>query len=466
MERLFRRKRNPERVPPNPELDVVLTIESNGKCETAEDLVNGSHLLEYHKAFFDMGFFLLIVPFRLVRVKKNGRTIYAVQTHRCQKILCAIVQALIAYEYLSSIRQRLVSFSDIDGAAISYLNVATVFASFLYVLVFIYAFWMHAGLFKIMFETLQNLEFAKCTKQWCRFKIRVVSIGFCCFSTLVALTDPIIHDGLFTKKTFSGFLAHAACRASSYYLFHNCSTESDVGVALLENNRTILENLATTIHLLIYIPNLIMVHTVDAVVVLTALCMWHALTYFISYSKQDTVSAEEALLHYEDLKGLVKNMNAAVGILTFSAIAISLPFYASWGAIVFNNSAEKVHVDWLYLAHVSAYFVNSFTILHFGADFNFKIGEFYSRISAKEVCDKISSNRLTSIVMDMHSNQISMRACGFFVLTYRFFGTILSLIVTYSIIILQFQFSRQKFQSVNCTYLRSADFPFSQGTSP
>lgn len=74
-------------------------------------------------------------------------------------------------------------------------------------------------------------------------------------------------------------------------------------------------------------------------------------------------------MHYEALKSLVQTMNSAVGLLTFSAIAISLPFYASWGAIVFNDDK----VDWLYLIHVSTYFVNFFTILAFGADFNFKV---------------------------------------------------------------------------------------------
>ena len=54
-----------------------------------------------------------------------------------------------------------------------------------------------------------------------------------------------------------------------------------------------MEMLVTGLHLLIYIPNLIIVHIVDVVVVLSALCVWHVLKDFIVHSKQPGTSVEE-----------------------------------------------------------------------------------------------------------------------------------------------------------------------------
>ena len=77
----------------------------------------------------------------------------------------------------------------------------------------------------------------------------------------------------------------------------------------------------------------------------------------------------QALTNYETLKRLVKLMNSAVGLLTFSTIAVSLPFYASWGTIAFNENKT----DCLYLIHFVHFTINFFVILTVGADFNYKV---------------------------------------------------------------------------------------------
>ena len=119
----------------------------------------------------------------------------------------------------------------------------------------------------------------------------MLAIFFCSFSIMVAMTDPMIHDGfLIRDKPFATYKKFA-CRARSYYLFKSCPLVSEP--ALLPPNETLLDKLVTTLHLLIYIPNLIMVHIVDVVVVLTAFCMWNILTDFIEHSKRETTSADQ-----------------------------------------------------------------------------------------------------------------------------------------------------------------------------
>ncbi len=41
-----------------------------------------------------------------------------------------------------------------------------------------------------------------------------------------------------------------------------------------------------------------------------------------------------------------------------------------------------------------------------------------------ENSDAISSKTVASLLMDLHSNQIALKGCAFFVITYRFLGTV------------------------------------------
>ena len=87
------------------------------------------------------------------------------------QVLCGILQGLVMYEYISSI--RLQSFENLDGTPMSYLHVATYIASFFYVLFFIYVFWAKRKLFKRMLEGIQNLEFAKHPGKYAFIKVNI-----------------------------------------------------------------------------------------------------------------------------------------------------------------------------------------------------------------------------------------------------------------------------------------------------
>lgn len=41
-----------------------------------------------------------------------------------------------------------------------------------------------------------------------------------------------------------------------------------------------------------------------------------------------------------------------------------------------------------------------------------------------ENADAISSKTISSLLMDLHSNQIALKGCAFFVITFRFMGTV------------------------------------------
>ena len=151
-----------------------------------------AHLLEYHRTFFNLGFFLLIIPFRLVGKEKNGQHAFKFHQNRVQQVslcilvniqsgeyfwcdnfqvLCGILQSLVMYEYISSI--RLQSFENLDGTPMSYLHVATYIASFFYVLFFIYVFWAKRKLFKRMLNGIQSMEFAKNPGKYAFLKVNV-----------------------------------------------------------------------------------------------------------------------------------------------------------------------------------------------------------------------------------------------------------------------------------------------------
>ncbi|CAL8126358.1 unnamed protein product [Orchesella dallaii] len=70
--------------------------------------------------------------------------------------------------------------------------------------------------------------------------------------------------------------------------------------------------------------------------------------------------------------------------------------------------------------------------------------EFYCWISSPENSDAISSKTISSLLVDFHSNQIALKGNGFFVITYRFLGTIFGVIVTYAIITIQLQITRRE----------------------
>ena len=52
------------------------------------------------------------------------------------------------------------------------------------------------------------------------------------------------------------------------------------------------------------------------------------------------------------------------------------------------------------------------------------MGTFYDYMLVPEICEQISSNRLSYLLKDMYTNQIAIKGCGFFVMSYKFCGTV------------------------------------------
>ena len=66
----------------------IVTVENKDSCKLGKAKhFKSAHLLEYHRTFFNLGYFLLIIPFRLVRKEKNGQRVFKFHRNRVQQVI-------------------------------------------------------------------------------------------------------------------------------------------------------------------------------------------------------------------------------------------------------------------------------------------------------------------------------------------------------------------------------------------
>ncbi|XP_035705873.1 uncharacterized protein LOC118435014 [Folsomia candida] len=266
------------------------------------------------------------------------------------------------------------------------------------------------------------------------------------------MTHPVIHHAfIFPEDNTASFYQRMKVQAETCFLMAdlNETTQTAVPPGNEGSLYTIVSFIFTVIHIIMIIPSTVLVHMLDLFALLTTICCWRVVNKFLRDCKRLESSlvglddaeglAEVILDKYDNLKAFINNVNNATGLVFLCCIGISLPFYASFTAVLFFE--EKI--DWFETIHFYVYFITFLIVLTLAANINKKANEFYDWISTSPIALTIHPNQMTLLMMDLYSNRIALSGCGVFSLTFRFFVTILSIIVTYTSIIVQLQISRR-----------------------
>ncbi|XP_035706503.1 uncharacterized protein LOC118435150 [Folsomia candida] len=390
--------------------------------------------INYWKGFFAFGYFTLIIPFRL---KKNDQT-GKLEMHSCwlQKILCAMMQTVLLFDFTSLFWSTYWSAS--KDSNFSYFTSLTYIGYVAYHISLNYTFWFKQPTFCSVFDKLQNLTFySEFSARKSKTFMKVISIGFCAIILLMALTESTLVNNLYVHADLKLYYEYLSQKAQLHFLFIKPGNVSKDGFCFLPI-------FVTVIQIVVLLPSLILVPFLDVFVLLIPFSIWRMMCGFQRYytiTIGGPMSMEKILRKYWMIKSLLKDVNKAVGLILCCCVSVSLPYYATWSAVTYFK--ENVHS--VTLLHVYGFFIVFFLTLILAADINKKGMEFYSWINNQGVSTKI----LTSLLVDLNSNEIALKGIGFQV-SYRFLGTILGVIITYSIITIQVQLSRKGFENTEC----------------
>ncbi|CAL8126360.1 unnamed protein product [Orchesella dallaii] len=264
----------------------------------------------------------------------------------------------------------------------------------------------------------------------------------------MAMTHPVIHEAFVFESDFASYFERMSMQAKACFLMTDPSHLN--AKSHFHDWRVVPAFVFTCIHTIILFPSAVLVHMLDLFALLTTICCWDVMRNFMRKCKaadQSIQNGEEylssILSRYLELKKLFKAINDGIGLLFLCCIGISLPIYATWIAVQFFDNTVKTFDA----IHFYVYFLTFLFVLSMAARINQRANEFYDWIGSSELHTIVPTNKMTVLMMDLYSNRISLSGCGMFAINFRFLVTILSIIVTYTSIIVQFQMSRTQYYS-------------------
>ena len=233
-----------------------------------------------------------------------------------------------------------------------------------------------------------------------------------------------------------------------------------------ENPLHILGIFATTLHLFVCFEAAMLMYCALPAQVLVTLFLNNLMDNFKDFyeNRADTNSKfREVLIVYEHVKFVVKQTNDIFGPVYVASIILSLLDFPSFIGTIFGSlDFSRVLSSVVIIASMALYFLGCFVLLYFGAHVNSKACKFYEWIASQVnqygtpypyqgswACDGefwrsrpgIHCINMAALRMDMSTNQLAMKGSGLFVFTTSFGITFLGSVLTYTIIIWQFQSS-------------------------
>ncbi|CAL8126364.1 unnamed protein product [Orchesella dallaii] len=192
------------------ELSSSKTRRLEGHCEIEEQSLEQleihetsdkrSHYIYYLKIFLDLGYFLLVIPFRL-KLKTDrivGRKIYKLHHNKLQQITCAFFQIIVIFE-LFSILRLVPSFKEMQKKPLNILQSGNLVASLIYTLSLVYIFWFKRSNVENICVLLQDVEHLSAntrSEKWKRIQVIILSTAL----TLLRIGTTIIRMSTPTDK--------------------------------------------------------------------------------------------------------------------------------------------------------------------------------------------------------------------------------------------------------------------------
>ncbi|CAG7824338.1 unnamed protein product [Allacma fusca] len=372
--------------------------------------------LHYFGIYFKFGFFSFCTPFYFDQNKNNRR--YQLSSFPVQKVICVFVQALSLLVLVTNF--RIIRSQDLQKNPMLYIELASLALNSFYMVGVIYAFWFKMDLFAQLFAELQSTVMYRFAsgEMW---KMKLLSTVICTVSILQALISFLY--GVEEKEwELDRFLNIMENRGKHMFFIGK-------GTQLGSTESTIIIGL----YGMAKFYGQLMKNTADIVGLLSVLFFRHLLNDLLQAMKDEAFTPQMLQTSYDALKAILNKLNNAVGFFIFFFFLGPVPYYAINIVTMLDAS------DALLLISNCVYLLNYFTTIILAARVNNSAQDIKDWLTATDRFTQISPPKLDLILHDISEYEIALSGYGFFSASSGLVGTIVSLILTYAILVVQFK---------------------------
>ncbi|CAG7825604.1 unnamed protein product [Allacma fusca] len=369
----------------------------------------------FYKCYFDFTYQLCIAPFRFQQ-QDSGE--FKLVTSTSQKIKCAFLQ-LVSLFYIRTTFIAGWDYVQLGTDQISYFDLMFLVLLYIFDITTKSALWIHKNAFLEVFEELQGSPLLRLKSKWTCRRANILVYCICCtylipsvfYIALVLGVNPSDVQGL-----AEGIKTHTeAC--------FNLSPEWE------KSQFFIIFEMAATF---ITIYTSAFWHFSDVMVLVSTIFFHRLSSDFFEAIQRGDIADTDILPYYDSYKIINKKFNNAAGYVTCVFLTYPLSYYATHLVDMLNNS------DVMNRFSMCIYLGNLSLTLFLGARIHLK-GKILERWLRKNTVVPMLQQQLSLILFELKNEGIGIK--GFFTITKEFGGEVVNLLLTLTIITIQFRMS-------------------------
>ncbi|OXA52385.1 hypothetical protein Fcan01_13827 [Folsomia candida] len=417
-------------------------------------------MLLHLKAFTDVGYYTFIIPTKIVITSESEilrNKVFSSYSNFYRKLFCGLIYTIIFCHHCF--------FPSDIHMAVSHgpLAMVELYRRVLAAIVFIIAttiFWRMEDRFLQIFRIIQGSACILGTNSWwqsARFIGTIITLSYMWFFFIVTPLDLLLDvgvggEGLHLNVTTA---LNRLYSRSQRMLFRRPEDVPSVTIDTINFDQSVQSGL----YFVLYFFTTWIQTTLEALVLHILFLCCHYVARFEKWYKKlgkegesDQELVNLILNQYDQVTKLMGTVNALVGPGLVIVMVLYLPFYAVYAGLL---TVRKNFTTRTLIVAVLRYGIYLIQMV-MGAEIHRNGNEFISWISARFL-ENISPNRLITFTMDLHTHPIAMKGSGCFTLTYKFMSSIVGVLITYAILVAQFQdgryrYSEQEVDTTNSTF--------------
>ncbi|CAG7714317.1 unnamed protein product [Allacma fusca] len=415
----------------------------------------------HYRIFFNIIYYLGLSPYRVTSVC-NSKPYILIYTS-FQKIFCAVFHVTLCLASLTILWGRLIDTTtelplNQNPMRVFYIARAIGFPA--YAFTFFFCIWFRKEKFFYLLHLVLNPQ---STCNWQAFKIAIVTTVVSMVALCIAPFHMIGEDYFYNctewdfHKSFpiyGGFVAHN--------LFLQPTSET-----LSKADLTLPMTCIILVYGIINIYLIIVIHLADCFALVGALALRKmAKEFSLQLTTTKAIDSEKLIRTYAEIKGIVDSVNYSTGPIVVCMFFVTLPYFVENFITLFDPVG-----DWPLKVRFLYYCTHFFAIMIIAADANHILTETKSflfrvifhvenrvpkvefhdhpigslkdtaveALNSKQNQNDFNSWKLVILYLETSAANLGLRGCGFFTITYGFLGSIVGILVTYFIVVVQFK---------------------------